>query len=200
MINDCYFGRYFFFDESKFKTETICISLKLLSQKLVIAFERDPTMFNKLITSTKVIILMHLIKKDVNCDSISSSLEDNFKQHDSIIVSDKNLDFNVNDVNKDNVNRFEDITILDDDGQIKNIKMKSVSNGVKFPSDNNSDNNSDQVTNQLEQPVTNTGSMEQSKEGNGQKSKFFDEIGRKYRFKQNIMDMTGFFYVCMIQD
>ncbi|XP_048002000.1 brain-specific serine protease 4-like isoform X3 [Leguminivora glycinivorella] len=75
----------------------------------------------------------------------------------------------------DSVNHYEDITILDENGQLKNLKFKSA-NKIKIPSD---DFKTDiKVSdNQVENPVTLSEIDETKYELSGHKSKFFDEIG-----------------------
>lgn len=94
----------------------------------------------------------------------------------------------------DAVNHYEDITILDENGQLKNLKYKSAN---KKPSDINANYNgligdlghddnahanivSDDKHDQIEVPVKLSEIDEVKYELSGHRSKFFDEIGCKY--------------------
>lgn len=146
-------------------------------------------------SSTKVIIVLHLLCT-VICDTIDNLDVDALNQN---LFDSKNiLNDNVNYVlpkllreskfnseminnpgrNDDIVNNYEDITILDDDGQLKNLKYKSA----KIPtsqlqnlmhSDVRLTKVSDKVT-QIEVPVTNSDKNELKVQN--QKPKFFDEL------------------------
>lgn len=74
---------------------------------------------------------------------------------------------------EDAVNSYEDITILDDDGQLKNLKFKSAR--LKIPVElNNLINHSDKVSDNE--------SGQNSDKDYTQQSKFFDELGCKLLF------------------
>ncbi|CAB3241863.1 unnamed protein product [Arctia plantaginis] len=146
-------------------------------------------------SSVKVIILLHLLSK-VICDNIDNLDIDVYNEN---LFDSKNLlNDNVNYVlpkllreskfnseiiknpgpNDDTVNYYEDITILDDDGQLKNLKYKSAdiakSQLQKFVnSDIRLTKVSDKV-NQIEVPVTNSDKVELKVQS--QKPKFFDEL------------------------
>ncbi|CAH0716922.1 unnamed protein product, partial [Brenthis ino] len=69
---------------------------------------------------------------------------------------------------EDAVNSYEDITILDDDGQLKNLKFKSAR--LKIPLElNNLISHSDKVSD--------SESGQNSDKDYTQQSKFFDELG-----------------------
>lgn len=81
------------------------------------------------------------------------------------------------------VNHYEDITIMDDDGQLKTLKYKSANvpksqllNLVNY--DNRLTKVSDKVT-QIEVHVTDSDDDELKFDA-GQKPKFFDELGCKF--------------------
>lgn len=147
-----------------------------------------------IINTTKVIFLLHLFGKiicDIDLDVVNKNLFDskNFVNQKTDVVLTKLLSeskFNsdiIKSVGKNNdiVNNYEDITIMDDDGKIKNLKFKSA-----LPQQQNmviSDvltKVSDKVT-QIEVPVTESDDDDDVKfEAAGPKPKFFDELGCKY--------------------
>lgn len=107
--------------------------------------------------SAKVIVLLHLLKlSDVSCD-----LENTI----SVEVLDPKTSVKTKFLNE----KFEDITVLDDKGQIKTVKIKSVKPKLKKVTVTN-----DKVQNQVEIPVivNNKGVTK----GHRNKSKFFDEL------------------------
>lgn len=111
-------------------------------------------MNNKIISSAKLIILLHILKiYAVTCDldnAISEEVE--AKANKIKFVNEK----------------FEEITVLDDRGQIKTMKIKSVKPKVKKVTVT-----SNKVPNQVEMPVI----LNDNGVKKGQnKSKFFDEL------------------------
>lgn len=125
---------------------------------------------------------MHLIKKcGVKCDNefvYNQNLDSHENNYIPIIneqVNAKTLD----DLKDSIVNKFEDITVLDDDGQLKSVKVKSAAQKLKVQNDSDSDSSSDKVSNQLETPVQATDD-EQSKTL-GDPLKLMEELGCKYR-------------------
>lgn len=111
-------------------------------------------MNNKIISSAKLIILLHILKiYVVTCDldnAISEEVE--AKANKIKFVNEK----------------FEEITVLDDRGQIKTMKIKSVKPKVKKVTVT-----SNKVPNQVEMPVI----LNDNGVKKGQnKSKFFDEL------------------------
>ncbi|KAJ8707091.1 hypothetical protein PYW08_011225 [Mythimna loreyi] len=84
--------------------------------------------------------------------------------------------------NSDVVNNFEDITIMDDNGHLKNLKFKSALPKAQFDNLINSEVSltkvSDKVS-QIDRPVTESYEDEVEFEAGGQKPKFLDELGRK---------------------
>lgn len=116
----------------------------------------------------------------------------------------KNFDKNKN---TDAVNNYEDITVLDKNGQLKNLKFKTakipVTNKIHYQLvtkvGSKSTNVRDKLTSpvkvaigdkvidkviidsQVEKPATNRDKVKSG--SNGLKSKFFDELGCKYFYK-----------------
>lgn len=162
---------------------------KVLSNKTVLPKQ-------KMVTSTKVIFFMHFISNvicDIDLDVVNKNLFDsiNFVNKKTDVVLTKLLSenkFNSDIIksvgkNSDVVNNYEDITIMDDNGHLKNLKFKSALPKSQFDNLINSDVRltkvSDKVT-QIDRPVTESYDEDEVKfEAGGQKPKFFDELGRK---------------------
>lgn len=177
-------------------------------------------MYNKFVSTTKVIILLHFLKKvaltscedlDVESDAVNSNLYDskNLVHRDGstevlaklLMESKFNSDMLKNfGKNSDTVNRYEDITILDKNGQLKNLKYKSanrpkIAQNFKNMVQSQTEKVSDKVTgvndkvtkvvdketsSQVESPVAVNIDKDESKlDLAGHKSKFFDELGCK---------------------
>ncbi|PZC80493.1 hypothetical protein B5X24_HaOG200410 [Helicoverpa armigera] len=81
--------------------------------------------------------------------------------------------------NSDVVNNYEDLTVMDDNGKLKNLKFKSaipVSDFENFINSDTSVTKFERVT-QIEVPVTEKYDDEVSFEAGALKPKFFDELG-----------------------
>lgn len=128
-----------------------------------------------------VIVLQSALSEDIINDNMYKSkdfLHDRNSALARLISEQKFSNEVVRNAGKDVdvVNSYEDITILDDDGQLKSLKFKSAR--LKLPElsnlisvsdlDNLSDNDSD--------------SGHSDKDVSVQQSKFFDELGCKYLF------------------
>lgn len=156
-------------------------------------------MYSKIITA-KVIILLHIlnVKSD---DELEETVNTNMYDSKNLIYRDGNSvlsklltesRFNsdiIKNVGKDSdtVNHYEDITILGEDGQLKNLKFKSAftpkqQNVVNLVSKVSEVTKVNKVTSdsQLELPVTTVGNDDSNINLSAHKSKFFDELGCKY--------------------
>lgn len=159
-------------------------------------------MYHKIITA-KVLILLHILNvlsDDAIEDAVNTNMYDskNLMYRDGNSVLSKLLTeslFNsdiIKSVGKDSdtVNHYEDITILGDDGQLKNLKYKSAFMPKKENVQNlvtKVNNKVTQVTsdNQIEVPVTIDDKDNSKITLSAHKSKFFDELGCKYYFSSN---------------
>lgn len=145
----------------------------------------------------RTVFLMHLFSNflcDIDLDVVNKDLFDskNFVNKNTDAVLNKLLNekkFNseiIRSVGKDNdvVNNFEDITTMDDKGNLKNLKYKSVLPKSELENLVNSDviPNKVSVVPQIEVPVTEIYEDEVKFEAGGLKPKFFDELGCKYLF------------------
>ena len=149
-------------------------------------------------TPTKVfIVFIHLFCNvicDIDLDVVNKNLFDskNFVNKKTDAVLTKLLSENkfnsdiIKNVgkNSDVVNNYEDITIMDDNGNLKNLKFKSALPKSQFDNSINSDvlltKVSDKVT-QIDRPVTESYDEDEVRfEAGGQKPKFLDELGCKY--------------------
>lgn len=178
-------------------------------QKIVLfynlAVRRESTnvskMYHKIITA-KVLILLHIL--NVLSDEIEDAVNTNMYDSKNLMYRDGNSvlsklltesRFNsdiIKSVGKDSdtVNHYEDITILGDDGQLKNLKYKSAFTPKKENVQNlvtKVNNKVTQVTsdNQIEVPVTIDDKDNSKITLSAHKSKFFDELGCKYYFSSN---------------
>ncbi|XP_022817271.1 brain-specific serine protease 4 isoform X3 [Spodoptera litura] len=137
---------------------------------------------------TKVPVFLILLISDSICDIdldvVNKNLYDskNFLHKNTNAVLSRILEENkfnsdvVNSVgtNSDVVNNYEDITILDDNGKLKNLKFKSAA--PKQPVDLIHSDLTLTKVNQIEVPVTEQYEDEVKFEAVGQKPKFFDEL------------------------
>jgi hypothetical protein len=121
-----------------------------------------------LILSTKVLILLHVMTICV-CDKPNNELVTKLK-------TDKKLFTDLTEKKKNVI--YEDITIMDDDGQLKNLKIKSANKKSQSISDSNK-------VNHVEYPVTENSVKYHVNSEGGTKLKFFDELqqlGCKYLY------------------
>ncbi|XP_026741968.1 brain-specific serine protease 4 isoform X2 [Trichoplusia ni] len=140
----------------------------------------------------RTVFLMHLFSNllcDIDLDVVNKDLFDskNFVNKKTDVVLNKLLNEKkfsseiIRSVGKDNdvVNNFEDITIMDDKGNLKNLKYKSVLPKSEFENLVNSDviPTKVSVVPQIEVPVTEIYEDEVKFEAGGLKPKFFDELG-----------------------
>lgn len=136
-----------------------------------------------MILITIVKIVKHSI---VYCDTNSSKLNtlrvskdlvnEDSKTLSELLIKSKHKENIITDLEKigNEVNRYEDITVLDDDGHIKTLKYKSVNH--KTPVDIQNLVDSDLV---MKLSKVNDKKNDE-KDVTAMKSKFFDDIGRKY--------------------
>uniref|UniRef100_A0A2A4JXT5 Peptidase S1 domain-containing protein n=1 Tax=Heliothis virescens TaxID=7102 RepID=A0A2A4JXT5_HELVI len=140
----------------------------------------------------KVLLLINLIHKticDIDLDIVNENLYDskNVINENSNVVIKKLLNENKfsSDIiksvgkNSDVVNNYEDLTIMDNNGKLKNLKFKSAipqSDFENFISSDTSVPKFERVT-QIEVPVTEKYDDEVTFEAGGLKPKFFDELG-----------------------
>ncbi|XP_053621539.1 brain-specific serine protease 4-like isoform X3 [Plodia interpunctella] len=136
-------------------------------------------------------MLLLILFRNVKCDDLDSESDVVNNLHDSKnLISDNGVVFSkflsnskynsdvIKNIGSDNdaVNHYEDITILDNDGQLKNLKYKSVSN-INVPVKLKNAVGDNLVT-KLSDKVISEDSMDELKfHLNGQKSKFFEELG-----------------------
>lgn len=149
----------------------------------------------KYVNNFNIFLLVILLNQLVKCDDESEVVNDNINEIKNFVNKNIKTGFkrllNENKYNKDVlktigkekdiVNSYEDITILDDDGQLKNLKYKSVK--AKIPEQlHNLVSHSDVGESEKDikgQAINNVSTHANT---NTQKSKFFDEIGCKYTF------------------
>lgn len=169
------------------------------------------------LSSVKVFFLLSVLTK-VNCqnddnDSLNLNMYDSkniINKNGNIVIqkmlieskfnSDIIKNFNKNK-NTDAVNHYEDITVLDKNGQLQNLKFKAVNvpkipeslkNKVQYQLVTKVTNSRDKLVtvpvkvndkvtsdNQVEKPGTADKDIVQI-QAHGLKSKFFEELGRKY--------------------
>nr|XP_049700492.1 serine protease filzig isoform X1 [Helicoverpa armigera] len=140
----------------------------------------------------KVLLLINVFSQiicDIDLDIVNENLSDskNVINKNNNVVIKKLLNENkfnseiIKSVgkNSDVVNKYEDLTVMDDNGKLKNLKFKSavpVSDFENFINSDTSVTKFERVT-QIEVPVTEKYDDEVSFEAGALKPKFFDELG-----------------------
>ncbi|CAH2084116.1 unnamed protein product [Euphydryas editha] len=144
----------------------------------------------KYVKILNILMVVILFNQSIKCEDESEVVNDNINEIKNFVNKNIKSGFtrllNENKYNKevlknigkekDIVNSYEDITILDDDGQLKNLKYKSVK--PKIPVQlHNLVSHSDVVS---ESEKDNEGQKINNVATNMKKSKFFDELGCTY--------------------
>lgn len=162
---------------------------------------------HNLISSAKLLVLIYLLKKivPVLCENSEDVVNENLFYSKNMIHDEGNPGlirllsenkFNLEilkNVGKESdvVNHYEDITILDSDGELKNLKYKSAKIPVKqrvIHSDEKNKKQNDKVM-ESDTQVESTlkGDNNDNFDSSRHKSKFFDELGCKYMFMYHFL-------------
>lgn len=165
-------------------------------------------MFNNHYLSTMLIVLVHILTKstltkcdlDIDTDVVNKNIHDS---NNLIRGSGNNVvkrlisesEFNAEIIrnigrNSDAVNNYEDITVLDDDGELKTLKYKSVPAKVPIGLQNVPYKSDEVLTGDKLNSLTPV--EDESNSNVALKSKFFDELGCKYIFYIHIHSNHNF--------
>ncbi|KAJ0170215.1 hypothetical protein K1T71_014143 [Dendrolimus kikuchii] len=153
-------------------------------------------MINKIFRTIILVTVIQIQYSVINCDKNNDKLikhkrvskdlitVDN-KALSELLIKTKHNDKIITDLNQNNaiVNHYEDITILDDDGQIKKLKYKSVNPKIPVELQN-------VVDSDLVMKLSNKVNVKKGDEQDvtAMKSKFFDDVGHNLEDLDEISD------------